>query len=78
MDYPNHIDTIRMELCILYLKGLLVKISIRWCISFADIFFYHRNNADSDEMPPNAAFHLGLHCLPKYLFAGIQSKKGNL
>ena len=22
------------------------------------------------------AFHLGLHCLPKYLFAGIQNEKG--
>ena len=27
-------------------------------------------------MPPHAAFHLGLHCLPKYLFTGIQNKKG--
>ena len=26
-------------------------------------------------MPPYAAFHLGLHCLPKYLFTGIQNKK---
>ena len=25
------------------------------------------NSGDSDEMPQNAAFHLGLHCLPKYL-----------
>ena len=24
-------------------------------------------------MPHDAAFHLGLHCLPKYLFAGIQN-----
>ena len=22
------------------------------------------------------AFHLGIHCLPKYLFAGIQNEKG--
>ena len=27
MDYPIHIDTIRMELSILYLKGLSVKVS---------------------------------------------------
>ena len=26
MDYPIHIDTINMELSILYFKGLLVKI----------------------------------------------------
>ena len=35
------------------------------------------NSADPDEMPPYAAFHLGLHCLPKYLFTGIQTEKGN-
>ena len=27
-------------------------------------------------MPPYVAFHLSLHHLPKYLFAGIQNKKG--
>ena len=26
------------------------------------------NSADPDEMPHYAAFHLGLHCLPKYQF----------
>ena len=26
-------------------------------------------------MPPDAAFHLGLHCLPKYLFIGIQNEE---
>ena len=28
----------------------------------------NENGADTDEMPPYGAFHLGLHCLPKYLF----------
>ena len=28
------------------------------------------NNADPDEMQHHAAFHLGLRCLPKYLFRG--------
>ena len=27
-------------------------------------------------MSPYAAFHLGLHCLPKYHFTGIQNEKG--
>ena len=27
---------------------------------------------------PNAAFHLGLHCLPNKMFAGYQNKKGYL
>ena len=26
------------------------------------------NSVDPDEMPHNAAFHLGLHCLQKYAF----------
>ena len=29
-----------------------------------------------DEMPLNAAFHLGLHDLQMYLFAGIKNEKG--
>ena len=34
------------------------------------------NSADPDEMPPQAAFHLGFHCLPKYLFTVIQIENG--
>ena len=34
------------------------------------------NSAGPDEMPPYAAFHLGLHCLLKYLFTSIQKEKG--
>ena len=30
------------------------------------------NSAGPDEMQHHAAFHLGLHCLPKYPFRGIQ------
>ena len=33
------------------------------------------NSADPDEMPPYAAFHLGLHCLPKYLFTRKRVKR---
>ena len=38
--------------------------------------FILTNNADPDEMPPNVAFLLGLHYLPKYLFTSIQNEKG--
>ena len=31
------------------------------------------NSADPDEMLHDAAFHLGLHCLPTYLFTSIQN-----
>ena len=30
------------------------------------------NSADPDEMQQYAGFHLGLHCLPNYLFRGFQ------
>ena len=33
------------------------------CISFPEIDLVLANSADPDEMPPYAAFHLGLHCL---------------
>ena len=34
------------------------------------------NSVDPDEMPHLAAFHLGLHCLPKYPFRAFQVSKG--
>ena len=40
------------------------------------IAFILANSADPDEMPPYVAFHLGLHCSPKYLFTSIQNEKG--
>ena len=40
------------------------------------IIFILANSADPDEIQPYAAFHPGLHCLPKYLFTGIQNEKG--
>ena len=38
-----------------------------------DICLILANSVDPDEM---AHHHLGLLCLPKYLFAGIQTEKG--
>ena len=37
--------------------------------------FHLANSADPDEMLRNVAF-LGLHCLPKHLFAGTQNDMG--
>ena len=49
MDYPIHIDTISKESSILYVKGLPVKISIKWFISL-HIVIVLANSADSDEI----------------------------
>ena len=40
------------------------------------IFFTFTNSVDPDEMQHYAAFHLGLHCLQKYLFRGFTEFKG--
>ena len=39
------------------------------------ITFISANRADPDEMPPYVAFHLGLLCLPKYPYTGIQNEE---
>ena len=42
------------------------------------MYFVLANSADLDEMPCDAAFYLGFHCLQKYTFRGwIQSTKGS-
>ena len=43
---------------------------------FSEDLFVIANNAGPDEMQQDAAFHLGLQSLPKYLFRGFQSSKG--
>ena len=39
------------------------------------IFFTFTNSVDPDEMQQYAAFHLGLHCLQKYLYRGFPEYK---
>ena len=39
------------------------------------IGFIFANSADPDEMLHYAAFHLGHHCLPKYLLTGVSRMK---
>ena len=69
MDFPIHIDAISIELPIVYLKGSQV---VFLCLKAILIL---ANSADPDEMQHYAAFHLGLHCLPNYLFGGFQNTK---
>ena len=53
---------------------------LKWCISVPEdcLFIFLANSADPDTMLPYAAFHLGLYCLSKYLFIGIQNEKGEI
>ena len=70
MDFPIHIDTIcmgsnpfKMSQNFLYYD---VFLSLKVVLILA-------NCADPDEMQHYAAFHLGLHCLPKYHFKGFHN-----
>ena len=65
VDFPIHIDTISMDLSILYFKGSQVKNSKILHISVS------QQTVDPTEMS-------GLHCLLKYLFTGIQNEKSIL
>ena len=40
------------------------------------VLIFIASTADPDEMQHYAAFHLGLHCLLKYLFRGFPYTKG--
>ena len=57
---------ISKELSFVYLKRLTVKISKKNDVFLSQkIFIILANSADPDEMPPYAAFDLGLHWLPE-------------
>ena len=45
------------------------------CILLSKDLFTFSNSVDPDEMQHCAAFHLGLHCLQKYLFRGFPNTK---
>ena len=76
MDFPIQVYTIRMGLFIIYFKGLNVKISKKSCTSVHDNFVYPSSSAGPVEMPQFVAFHMGLHCLPKYPVRVVQVTKG--
>ena len=56
-------DTINFELAIVYIKGPQVIIFSKGNAFLSlKIVFVLTNSVDTDEMPHNAAFHLGLSC----------------
>ena len=72
MDFPIHIDTISMDLPIVYFEESKVEFSKLRCFLSMKDFLILANSAD----PNYAAFHLGLQCLPKYPFREFQYTKG--
>ena len=54
-------------------SGSVFKKILYFCLN---ILLTYINSADLDEMQHYAAFHLGLHCLLKYVFRGSPYTKG--
>ena len=53
-------------------QDIILKKNVFFCLK---IFFTFTNSVDPDEMQHYAAFHLGIHCLPKYSFGGFPNTK---
>ena len=68
----NNIDTISMDCPLCTLRDLGNNFLNYDVFLSLKIVLILANSADPDEMQQYAVFHLGLHCLPKYLFRGFQ------
>ena len=67
MDSSFWHDTINLGWSIVYIsRGVSLLFSNNIVFFLSEDLFTLTNSVDPDEMQPNAAFHLGLHCLPKY------------
>ena len=65
MKFPFNFETVKSRWSIIYIEGSQVIIS-KNMIFLMD--FVLAKSEDPDEMPHDAAFHQGLHCLQKYQF----------
>ena len=66
-----HIDTTSMKLSIVYIKGSQVEFLNYDVLLSLHVALNLANSSDLDEIQHDVAFHLGLHCLPKYSFRGF-------
>ena len=63
-EFSRTFDTVKSGWSLVYNEGLQVIISPKNILFLSlKIDFILANSADPDEMPPYAAFHLGLYCL---------------
>ena len=67
MEFSIKFDTVKSGWSIVYFEGLQVSITKKFRILSLKIDLVLENHADPYKMPPYAAFHLGLHCLLKYV-----------
>ena len=57
----------------IYIEGSQITMFQNSVFLSLKIDFVLTNSENADEMPHDTAFHLDLHCLPKYPFRGSQS-----
>ena len=65
MKKPIKFDSVKSGRSIVHVEGSQVIISEIYYISFSEDRFCHSKQRKPDEMLHHAAFHLGLHCMPK-------------
>ena len=68
MEFTIKLDTVKSGWPIAY-GWVTGNNFLKYCYYFLKIDFGIANNADPNEMPHLAAFHLRLQCLPKYPFS---------
>ena len=76
MEFTIKFDMVTSGWSIIYTEGSQAIVSRKYYISFSEDRFALAKSVDPVEMPHYAAFHLGLHSLPKYPFRGFCSTKG--
>ena len=82
VDYIDHFQTIdvfhqaMMTHLIVYIKGSQAIIFKTKSFHNVKVDFALANSAGHDVRPPNAAFYLGIHCLPTYWLRGFCSAMG--
>ena len=77
MDFPIHSDIISMGLPIVYFQWSQVEFyKQKYSVFLSLKVVLILANSTDHEMQHYAAFHLDLHCLPKYWIRGFQYIKG--
>ena len=71
MQLSIKFDTDKSGWCIYWGSHVIISKKIILFISLK--IFVLANSSDPNEMLRHETFHLGIHCLPKYLFGGFLS-----
>ena len=76
MEFPIKFDSVKPRWTIIYIEGSHVIIFKNIVFLSIKMYLVLAISADPDEMQLHVAFHLCLHCLPKYSISGSQYTNG--